>query len=89
MGNSPDSTGLLVVPWYSLEIVSAWKVWEHLYTSREYCCMDIKHPYAEGWEVVLIRTYEEHEKSRPMVSNIETAPLAICLAVLKAKGIIP
>lgn len=54
--------------------------------------MDIRWPVAEGFEVVLRRgRHDEDHEGKPfvLVSQIDSAPLAICLAALKARGIDP
>lgn len=68
----------------SEHLAAAWEVWTKLRESGDYCCMDIRWPIAEGFEVVLRRLNDDHDKPFVLVSQVESAPLAICLAALKA-----
>lgn len=78
--NAPVTASLdaELYPLYSSSIAAAWEVVEKLggvSTGSGYC-VDIS--YDGGW-IVSIGNYCE--------SNQDTAPMAICLAALKAKGV--
>lgn len=80
----------------SEDIAAAWQVWEKLRVDGApdgdyFCCMDIRSPVGEGYEIVLRRGRHDEDHGKPFVllSLIKTAPLAICLAALKAHGIDP
>lgn len=77
------------LPRYSADITAAWKVWEHLRASSEYCCMELGSPISEGFEVTLRRVGhdEDHDRWFVRVEHIHSAPLAICLAALATVGI--
>lgn len=90
----PDGSGVSFTrptPAFSSDIAAAWLVWERLRESRVYCCMDVRAPYAEDWEVALTRLRLEPDDGsghRPdVIVRAETASLAICLAILRAHGI--
>lgn len=76
------------VPFYTHDIEDAWHVWAALRDGGDYCCMDIRWPICEPVEIVLRRVMhgEDHDKPFVLVTN-DSAPLAICLAALKAKGV--
>jgi ABA sandwich protein len=80
----------------SRDIGDAWKVWERLRldgpgSGDYFCCMEIRSPVSEGYEVCLRRGShdDDHSPGKPfvLISQVASAPLAICLAALKAKGI--
>lgn len=77
------------IPHYSTDISAAWQVWEHLHASGKFCCMDIRAPISEGWEVVLrkLNLDEPDRHDAVEVMRIATAPLAISLCALKARGV--
>jgi hypothetical protein len=68
-----------LVPHYSTDIKDAWEIVEKL---RKDWTMEIRQ-VRNGTLDVTFYNYDAKHKSR----NIDTAPLAICLAALKAKGV--
>lgn len=66
-----------VVPYYSADISAAWEVVEKLYTEN-FCLDRVAGDYRCNFG--LIDEYPEWDLA-------DTAPLAICLAALKAKGV--
>lgn len=90
-----DAVETVGVPRYSADIAAAWEVWEKLREDGPgngdyFCCMDLRWPVAEGYEVALRRGNHDEDhagKAFVLVSQVRTAPLAICLAALKARGI--
>ena len=86
-GYCPDGNGSYYwncVPRYSDSIEAAWEVWIKLHASRDFCCMDIRMPIHEGVEIALARVGTDHVT---LTVRNDSAPLAICLAALKAKGV--
>ncbi len=78
------------VPPYSTDIAAAWQVVEKLYwlNKNEPTILQIYGPLCDGYEVDVI--LEHHDGPIPVGSVIkESAPHAICLAALKAVGVIP
>lgn len=78
-GKPPDQQGMdLVIPEYSTDIAAAWEVVEKLRSMGKDIELRGHAPYEpDNWQVVV---NDEFYTEGP-------APLAICLAALKAKGI--
>lgn len=76
-------------------IFEAWKLWEKLADSGKFCCMDIRKPIHEGWEVAISRVGhdEDHpQQGKPFVligggTSQDSAPLTITKACLMAYDI--
>jgi hypothetical protein len=69
---------------YPTDITDAMALWEHFRNTGTYCCMTMRSPTHEGWEVEW--TKDDHEV-KYFVTQVETLPLAICLIVLQTLGL--
>lgn len=86
-----------IPPRYSTDIKAAWEVVEKMRGERPQCADSYIAPYywqlAEyyqgGWEVGFGNhiPYEGFSFDPTLSARAETAPMAICLAALKAKGV--
>lgn len=74
-------------PAFSRDVEAAWRVWGRLRSSGRWCCLDIKSDFDFVYRIELTPygpgTAGEHVPS-VVVDGVEEAPLAICLAALKA-----
>ena len=87
--------GLEILPHYSTNIADAWKVVEKLRSmllgdKLGMCCFDLIWRDGESWGVNITRHFDSHQG--PWVSvglsgEDLTAPMAICKAALKSKGV--
>jgi hypothetical protein len=70
---------------FSTDIAAAWEVVEELYGSYPGNAFSLKLPYDGVYSAwfLLGDTYQQG-----LASNMDSAPLAICLAALKAKGVV-
>jgi hypothetical protein len=77
----------LVSSWRpSTEIHWAWMVVERL--RGQHCCTKLYSDHGYVWECTLIKEFDDpHAGEQPLFGQAETAPLAICLAALKAVGV--
>jgi hypothetical protein len=62
----------------------AWAIVEKL-TRTDVCCFDLSFSASEGWICSMRLLLGDHDK--PFIERGSTAPEAICLAALKAKGV--
>ena len=79
------------VPHYSTMIAAAWEVVEKL--RKQMCCLRIVSDHEYLWEVYGIKDPDDSDHENPVIvqwkvyaSSEDSAPLAICLAALKAVG---
>jgi hypothetical protein len=73
-------------------VAQAIRCWEALQNRGRngdyFCCMDIRRPISEGWELVLRRGKhdEDHENPFVIIERQESLPQGICLAIAAALG---
>lgn len=76
---------------YSTSIEAAWQVVEKL--RKSHCCLTLKSDFDHVWECYAIKDEDDPEHHSDVIvdykiyEKAETAPLAICLAALKAVGV--
>ena len=89
-----EDSSVLCIPKYSTDIAAAWEVLDHVYKTSGFQEISIlRFSESDGWEVRLgkpgSRTRIEAHVSGSMLNHenvAQAAPLAICLAALKAVG---
>lgn len=75
----------------STDIAAAWQVVEKL--RKSHCCLTLKSDFDYIWECYAIKDENDAEHQSEIIvdykvyAKAETAPLAICLAALKAMGV--
>lgn len=79
------------IPCYSTDIGATWEVVEKL-RADEYevdirVCYSTPHKCAHPWSVYIVESGVDKPFGRASTCHAESAPLAICLAALKVKGI--
>lgn len=83
-----------IAKWWcpDLDVAQAIRCWENLQNKGPngdyFCCMDIRRPICEGWELVLRRGSDDkdHDKAFVLISQQESLPRGICLAIAAALG---
>ncbi len=69
------------------QAIRCWEVVQRKAPNGDYfCCMDIRMPIGEGWEIVMRRAQSEHDKPDVLLSLQNNLPHAICLAIAAALG---
>ena len=81
--NSADGLLVYAVPEYSTEIEHAWKVFEKLRESGDFCCLWIKSDYNYVYDVTWVYENNDDHAEQSIGYSVESAPLAICLTALK------
>ena len=70
------------LPLYSTSIEAAWEIVEKL--RQKYCCIKVYSDHAYIYECTTVKDPDDDHDAPIIFDQAETAPLAICLAALKA-----
>jgi hypothetical protein len=69
---------------YSTSIAAAWEIVEAL--RQKYCCIKVYSDHAYIYECTIVKDPDDDHDEPEIFTQADTAPLAICLAALKAVG---